>query len=99
MAIWNSLRPFGIVYDHLVHFVLIWYIFSGFGIMYRKNLASLVRTAQSCDRFLHAAPKRSEEEEIASRQTETLRSGMQQLGNNCNSFVVARNRRILLKGS
>jgi hypothetical protein len=24
-------------YDHLVHFVLIWYIFSGFGIMYQEK--------------------------------------------------------------
>jgi hypothetical protein len=32
MAIWNILWRFGIFYDHLVHFVFIWYIFSGFGI-------------------------------------------------------------------
>jgi hypothetical protein len=32
-AIWNILRIFWIFYDHLVHFVFIWYIFSGFGIM------------------------------------------------------------------
>jgi hypothetical protein len=37
MTIWNTLRPFGIFYDHLVHFVLIWYIFSGFGIMYQEK--------------------------------------------------------------
>jgi hypothetical protein len=37
MAIWNILRTFGIFYDHLVHFVFIWYIFSGFGIMYREK--------------------------------------------------------------
>jgi hypothetical protein len=30
-----------IFYDHLVHFVFIWYILSGFGIM--KNLATLAR--------------------------------------------------------
>jgi hypothetical protein len=28
MAIWNVLLAFGIFYDHLVHFVLIWYIFT-----------------------------------------------------------------------
>jgi hypothetical protein len=37
MAIWNILSPFGKLYDNLVHFVLIWYIFSGFGIMYRQK--------------------------------------------------------------
>jgi hypothetical protein len=34
MAIWNILLTFKIFYDHLVHFVFIWYIFPGFGIMY-----------------------------------------------------------------
>jgi hypothetical protein len=28
----NILRRFGIFYDHFVHSVFIWYIFSGFGI-------------------------------------------------------------------
>jgi hypothetical protein len=37
MAIWNMLRSFGKFYDHLVHFVLIWYIFSGFGITYQQK--------------------------------------------------------------
>jgi hypothetical protein len=27
----------GILCDHLVHFVFIWYIFSGFGIMYQEK--------------------------------------------------------------
>jgi hypothetical protein len=31
MAIWNILRTFGIFYDHLVLFVFIRYISSGFG--------------------------------------------------------------------
>jgi hypothetical protein len=31
MDIWNILWTFGIIYDRLVHFVFIWYIFSGFG--------------------------------------------------------------------
>jgi hypothetical protein len=30
MAVWNILQTFGIFYDHLVHFVSIWYIFSRF---------------------------------------------------------------------
>jgi hypothetical protein len=37
MDIWNILWTCGIFYGHLVHFVLIWYIFSGFGIMYQEE--------------------------------------------------------------
>jgi hypothetical protein len=37
MATWNILQTFGIFCDHLVHFVFIWYIFSGFGIMYQEK--------------------------------------------------------------
>jgi hypothetical protein len=36
MVIWDILWRFGILYDHLVHFVFIWYIFSSFGIMYQE---------------------------------------------------------------
>jgi hypothetical protein len=32
-AIWNTLRTLGIFYDHLVQFVFIWYISSGFGVI------------------------------------------------------------------
>jgi hypothetical protein len=42
MAIWNISRTFGIFYNNLVHFVFIWYISSGFGIMHQKNLATPV---------------------------------------------------------
>jgi hypothetical protein len=39
MAIFNILRTFGIfLHDHLVHFVFIWYILSGLGIMYLATL-------------------------------------------------------------
>jgi hypothetical protein len=31
------LRNFWIFYDHWVHFVIIWYIFFGFGIMYQEK--------------------------------------------------------------
>jgi hypothetical protein len=37
MAIWNSLGTFGIFYNHWVHFVFSWYIFSGFGIMHQEK--------------------------------------------------------------
>jgi hypothetical protein len=37
MATWNIVWRFGIFYGHLVHFVFIWYIFSGFGIMYQEK--------------------------------------------------------------
>jgi hypothetical protein len=37
MAVWNILWTFGIVCDHLVHFVLIWYIIPVLGIMYQEK--------------------------------------------------------------
>jgi hypothetical protein len=37
MATWNILWRFGILYDRLVHFVFIWYIFSDFGIKYQEK--------------------------------------------------------------
>jgi hypothetical protein len=37
MALWNILRIFGIFYDHSVHFVFIWYIFSSFGIRHQEK--------------------------------------------------------------
>jgi hypothetical protein len=42
-AICNILWMFAIFYDHPVHVVFIWYIFSSFGIMHQENLATLVR--------------------------------------------------------
>jgi hypothetical protein len=41
MVIWNILRTFGLFYDHLVHFVFIWYILC---FMYQENLATLAHT-------------------------------------------------------
>jgi hypothetical protein len=38
---WNILRTFGIFYGHLVHFVLIWYIFPFWVSWTKKNLATL----------------------------------------------------------
>jgi hypothetical protein len=37
MSIWNILRTLGILYGDSVHVVFIWYIFSGFGIMYQEK--------------------------------------------------------------
>jgi hypothetical protein len=38
IAIWSILRPIGIFYGHLVHFVVIWYrYFSRFGMLYREK--------------------------------------------------------------
>jgi hypothetical protein len=37
MAVCNILWALGKFYEHLVHFVLIWYIFSGFGITYQEK--------------------------------------------------------------
>jgi hypothetical protein len=33
-AILSILRPYGVLYGQLVHFVVIWYIFPQFGILY-----------------------------------------------------------------
>jgi hypothetical protein len=37
MVIWNILQAFGTFYDHLVHFVFIWHIFSSLGIMHQEK--------------------------------------------------------------
>jgi hypothetical protein len=37
MPIWNILQTFGMFHNHLLHFVFIWYIFSGSGIMYQEK--------------------------------------------------------------
>jgi hypothetical protein len=37
MAPWNILLTFGIFNDHLAHFMFIWYIISGFGIMCQEK--------------------------------------------------------------
>jgi hypothetical protein len=39
-AIWDILWIFGIFYDHSVHFVFIWYIFSSFGILHQDKSGS-----------------------------------------------------------
>jgi hypothetical protein len=43
-VIWNILRIFGIFYDHLVHFVFIWYIFPVLVSCTQENLATLGQT-------------------------------------------------------
>jgi hypothetical protein len=42
MAIWNILRTYGKFYDHLVHNVLIWYIFPASVSRTNKNLVTLI---------------------------------------------------------
>jgi hypothetical protein len=42
------LRPLEIFYSHLVYFVVIWYIFSRFGILDKENLATLLTTSSPC---------------------------------------------------
>jgi hypothetical protein len=42
MAFCNISRTFGIFYNHMVHFVFIWYIFPVLVSCTKKNLASLV---------------------------------------------------------
>jgi hypothetical protein len=41
VAIWNILRAFGTFYDQLLHFCVDLEHFSGFGTMYKENLATL----------------------------------------------------------
>jgi hypothetical protein len=47
MAIWNILLSFGLFFDHLVHFVLIWCIFAVLLSCTKKNLATPSPTASS----------------------------------------------------
>jgi hypothetical protein len=44
MATWNISGTFGIFYDHLVHFEFVWYIFSGFGIVYQEKSGNPVNS-------------------------------------------------------
>jgi hypothetical protein len=37
MDIRYILRPFGILYEHLVYFAVIWYIFPRFGMLHREK--------------------------------------------------------------
>jgi hypothetical protein len=41
MVNWNILRPIGIFYSHLVYIVVIWYIFSFFGILNQETSGNL----------------------------------------------------------
>jgi hypothetical protein len=34
---WYILRPFGLIYGHLVYFTVVWYIFPRFGIFYLEK--------------------------------------------------------------
>jgi hypothetical protein len=53
MAIWTILWTFGICYAHLIHFVLIWYIFSSFGIMYKgKSGNPGIEFNATCDKMV-----------------------------------------------
>jgi hypothetical protein len=47
-AIWNILAPFGIFYGHLVQFVFVWYIFSGFGTMCHEKSGNPDGITKSC---------------------------------------------------
>jgi hypothetical protein len=37
MSIWSILMPFGTFCGHMLYFVIIWYIFSRFGMMYKEK--------------------------------------------------------------
>jgi hypothetical protein len=51
MTIWNILWRFGIFYDHLVHFIFIWYIFQVLVTCTKKNLATLLSKADKIGIF------------------------------------------------
>jgi hypothetical protein len=53
MAIWNILWTFGIFYDHLEQFVLIWYIFPVWVKCTKKNLATLM-VGERVEKYLGA---------------------------------------------
>jgi hypothetical protein len=56
VAIGNILWALGICYDHSAHFVIIWYIFSGFGIMDQEKSGNPARKG--------ALNTRKEEEDV-----------------------------------
>jgi hypothetical protein len=43
MAIWYILLPIGKFNGHLLHFVVIWYIFPRFGLLYQEKFGNPVR--------------------------------------------------------
>jgi hypothetical protein len=44
---WNILQAFGIFYDQVVHFLLLWYIFSDFGNLYQEKSGNPVLDERS----------------------------------------------------
>jgi hypothetical protein len=50
MPIWNILQIFVIFYNHLVHFMFIWYIFPVFVSCTKKNLATQLASGGMFDR-------------------------------------------------
>jgi hypothetical protein len=55
MVIWNILWISGIFCDHSVHIVLIWYIFSCFGIMHQEKSGNTgVMFVLDCKRCVHS---------------------------------------------
>jgi uncharacterized membrane protein len=52
ITVWNSLGPFAIFYGHLVHFVVIEYIFSRFGMFLQKHPAT-PETEDSLQQLVH----------------------------------------------
>jgi hypothetical protein len=50
MDIWYILQPIIIFYGHLVHLMVVWYIFSRFGMLYREKSGNPdpIATYNSC---------------------------------------------------
>jgi hypothetical protein len=47
IAIWNTLRPFGILYGPLVYLVVIWYIFPCVGTLYQEKSGNPATNTQT----------------------------------------------------
>jgi hypothetical protein len=45
MALWQTLRPFGILYGTLAYLVVIWYIFPNIGMLYQEKSGKPSRDA------------------------------------------------------
>jgi hypothetical protein len=48
MEIWSILQPFGILYGHLLYFVVIWYIFPRFSMLRQEKHWSKVTHKTDC---------------------------------------------------
>jgi uncharacterized membrane protein len=65
----NILRTFGIFYYYLVLFVFIWYIFSGFGIVYQEKSGNPARFHEDHFKFFTIFSNKKERRRCDARVT------------------------------